>query len=46
MSVLAPFKNVKQHKVLNSDYIKTENEPDEDAKPSEQPASPPQPEEK
>jgi hypothetical protein len=37
MSVFAPFKKKEQSKVPNSQYIKTENEPDkEDTKPSEQ----------
>lgn len=41
MSVFATFKNKQQSKVPNSQYIKTENEPDkEDTKPSEQPATP------
>jgi hypothetical protein len=45
MSVFAPFKKKEQLKVHNSQYIKTENEPDkEDTKPSEQPANPDQPE--
>lgn len=41
MSVFAPFKKEKQSQVPNSQYIRTENEPvKEDAKPSEQPATP------
>jgi hypothetical protein len=40
MSVFATFKNKQQSKVPNSQYIKTENEPDKDTKPSEQPATP------
>lgn len=41
MSVFATFKNKEQSKVPNSQYIKTENEPDkEDTKPSEQPTTP------
>ena len=41
MSVFATFKKKEQPKVLHSQYIKTENEPDkEDTKPSEQPAAP------
>jgi len=41
MSVFATFKKKEQSKVPNSQYIRTENEPDkEDTKPSEQPATP------
>lgn len=43
MSVFAPFKKKYHPKVLTSQYIKTENEPDkEDTKPLEQPVNPAQ----
>jgi len=43
MSVFATFKKKEHFKVPNSQYIKTENEPDkEDTKPSEQPVNPEQ----
>ena len=45
MSVFATFKKKEQFKVPNSQYIKTENEPNkEDTKPSEQSVNPAQPE--
>lgn len=45
MSVFATFKKKEHSKVPNSQYIKTENEPDKgDTKPSEQPANPAAPE--
>lgn len=45
MSVFAPFKKKTQFKVPNSQYIKTENEPDKgDTKPEEKPVNPTQPE--
>jgi hypothetical protein len=47
MSVFAAFKKKEQFKVPNSQYIRTENEQDkEDAKPSDQPVSPDQPDAK
>jgi hypothetical protein len=43
MSVFATFKKKEHFKVPNSQYIKTENEPNkEDTKPSEEPVSPAQ----
>jgi hypothetical protein len=46
MSVFTPTKNITESKVRNSQYIKTENKPDEaETKPAE-PANPEQPEAK
>ena len=45
MSVFAPIKKQEQSKVPNSQYIKTENKPEEAAKPAE-PVNPTQPEAK
>ena len=43
MSIFAPIKNQEQPKVPNSQYIRTENAPEEETKPAE-PVSPTQPE--
>jgi len=46
MSVFTPIKKQEQSKVPNSQYIKTENKPDEAVTKPSEPAAPAQPESK